>query len=110
MVIDTRDYGVSRAISPKIRRLNGDEVWGTVLVNPDYAIENGIVAYANSEDAARECSRCGKNPLFVRAVGRGGGKAMCDVVVSDGSAKRIVTENSRTNFLEDYKVILIIDP
>ncbi|MCL5102584.1 MAG: hypothetical protein M1133_00525 [Armatimonadetes bacterium] len=110
LIVDARGYGVLRAISPRIRKLNGDEVWGTVMANPDYAIENGIAAYAESEDAARACGRCGKNPLIVRAVGRGGGKALCDVVVSDESARRILTENSKTGFLDEYKVIFVIDP
>lgn len=110
LIIDARGYGVLRAISPKIRKLNGDEVWGTVIASPDYAIENGIVAYAQSEDTARACDRCGKTPLYVKAVGRAGGKALCDVIISDESAKRVLGENSRTSFLDEYKVIFIIDP
>ncbi len=54
-------------------------------------------------------SRCGDNPLIVKAVGRAGGMAMCDVVVSDQDADLILAENHKTKFLDQCKVIFVVD-
>ncbi len=110
VLIDTRGYDVLRSICPKIRKEDGSEVWGTVKVGYDEAIETGIVSYSKSLEKAKENSRYGKNPLIVRAVGRGGGKAMCDPIISDADAKLILTENAKTKFLDGFKVIFVTDP
>ncbi len=110
VLIDTRGYDVLRSICPKIRKEDGSEVWGTVKVDYDEAIENGIVSYSKSLEKAKENSRYGKNPLIVRAVGRGGGKAMCDPIISDADAKLMLAENAKTKFLDGFKVIFVTDP
>ncbi|MFH1677165.1 MAG: hypothetical protein ABIC40_09090, partial [bacterium] len=46
VVIDARGFDVIRAISPKIRKTDGSEVWGTINVTPEFANETGIVSYA----------------------------------------------------------------
>lgn len=110
VIIDTRGYSISRAISPKIRTTDGSEVWGTLPVTPDFAIETGIVSYVNSMEMARKSSRCGDNPLILKAIGRAGGKAMCDPVISDEDAKLAKSENAKTKFMDQCKVIFIVDP
>ena len=110
VIIDTRGFNVSRAMSPKIRREDGSEVWGTIRVTPEFALDTGIVSYARTMEAARGSSRCGNNPLIIRAIGRAGGKAMCDAVVSDPNATLILAESTQTKFLDQCKVIFIVDP
>lgn len=110
VIVDCRAYNVQRAMSPKIRRADGSEVWGTVRVDPDFVNETGILSYARNIQMARGCSRCGSNPLIVRAVGRAGGAAMCDVVITDEDAARLLAENGKTKFLDQLKVIFLVDP
>lgn len=110
VIIDTRGYNVARAISPKIRTADGSEVWGTLPVTPDFAIDTGIVSYVNSLDAAKKSSRCGGKPLMLKAVGRAGGRAMCDLVIADTDAEFLRSESGKTKFLEQCKVIFIVDP
>lgn len=110
LVVDARGFFVPHAISPKIRKLNGDQVYGSLLAKTDPAIRQGTVAYARTPDAARESDRCGDNPLVVTAVGRGGGKSMCDLIVQDNAAQTILTENQVSKFLDAYKVIFVVDP
>ena len=110
LIVDARGYNVPQAICPKIRKLNGDQVYGSLLAKTDPAIRDGIVSYTRTPDAARESDRCGGNPFVVGAIGRGGGRSMCDVIVADGTAKQIVAENSAGKFLDQYKVIFVVDP
>jgi hypothetical protein len=110
LIIDARGFGVPQAISPKVRRLNGDHVYGILGSKSDPAIRQGTLSYARSLEGARECDRCGDNPLIVRAVGRGGGRSMCDVVVSDKVASQIIAEDGITGFLEARRVIFVVDP
>lgn len=110
VIIDTRGYELVRCMSPRVRKLDGTEVWGTVPVDADYAIENGIVSYVANMDDAKKNRRAGDNPLVLTAIGRAGGKAMSDAVISDSDAELVLAENGKTRFLDECKVILIVDP
>jgi hypothetical protein len=110
LIVDTRGYDVKRSMSPKIRRLDGTEVWGTLTTIPDDIMQNGLVAYVKTMENALANERAGKNPLIVVAVGRAGGKAMADTVVSDDDAKLILDENKNTKFLDNFNIIFITDP
>ncbi|MHB9038431.1 MAG: hypothetical protein ACYC64_17405 [Armatimonadota bacterium] len=109
LVIDTTGYKLDRCMSPKIRRDDGSEVWGTVNVDHDYVQDHGIVVYATSPGDARKNPRCGSNPLIIRAVGRSGGKYYSDPVVSDSDAQLILEENTKSGYLDKFNVIIIKD-
>lgn len=107
LIVDSSGLGLKRAMSPKIRREDGTEVWGTVEVDPDYVLEKGIVSYTTSLDLARRDPRAGDNPLVIQAIGISGGKFMCDPVVSDSDAKKAIDEDAITNFLSKFNVIFV---
>ena len=110
LVVDARGHNVPQAVCPKIRKLNGDQVYGGLVSKTDPAVLDGLVSYARTPETARSSDRCGTNPLMAAAIGRGGGRSMCDVVVSDETAKTIARENSAAKFLDAYKVIFVVDP
>jgi len=110
LIVDTLGFNVQRAMSPKIRREDGSEVWGTVKVDPDVVLDSGIVAYTKSMEEARKNGRAGTNPLVVKAIGRAGGNFFCDAVVGDSDATLILDENAKTHFCDELKVIFVVDP
>ena len=110
VIVDTRGLRVERSMAPKIRRPSGDEVWGTMNVDPDFVIEHGICAYARSMSDARGNRRAGDNPLVIRAVGRAGGNFNCDAVITDRDADRLLRAARRSNFLKECRVIFLVDP
>ncbi|MGC8863951.1 MAG: hypothetical protein ACP5R5_14440 [Armatimonadota bacterium] len=112
VIIDTLGYNVMRAMSPKIRSQNGDEVWGTFKMDPDEIQDHGPVAYARSVADAKKCSRAGSNPLILKAIGRAGGTRMCDVVLSDEDVARLKAcdRASSPSFLAEKRVIFVVDP
>lgn len=109
LIIDATGYALDRCMSPKIRLQDGSEVWGTVEADYDFVEDSGIVAYETSVADAKKNSRCGSNPMIVRAIGRAGGKFHSDAVISDADAKLIVAENSKGKFLDSYRVIFVKD-
>ena len=69
-----------------------------------------MVQYAKGVDVAKTdlVSRIGENPLVIRAVGVRGEKRT-DEVVSDTDAVAIFASDLRDHFLEQGKVVLVID-
>jgi len=110
LIIDATGYRIDRSMSPKIRRADGSEVWGTVKANWDTLQNKGIVAYTTSLAGARNHARAGDNPLIIRASGRAGGKFYCDVVITDSDAELLLAENGKSQFLDDFNVIFVKDP
>lgn len=109
VIIDTRGLGVRPAMSPKIRRQDGSEVWGTVNASTDFVIEQGIVAYAKSLEEAKAHKRAGANPLVLRAIGYAKTPGRCDPVLSDNDVRLLLTANDNSGFLNEYRVIFVID-
>ena len=109
VIIDTIGLGVARSMSPKILRRDGSEVWGTVKVDYDFLADHGIVAYAHTLGEAYCNPRAGGNPLVLRAAGRGLSPYKCDVVLSDDDASYLTSENRRSGFLADFRVIFLVD-
>jgi hypothetical protein len=109
LVIDAAGLGVMRSMSPRILRPDGSEVWGTLKVDPDVLSDYGVAAYVRSKSEAYANKRCGENPLLVRAIGRGPSATAADIVLRDDDASRLIDENRGAGFLEDLRVIIIVD-
>lgn len=109
LIVDCSGFDVRRAVSPKIRRADGSEVWGTTSVDPDVLQERGTVGYARTVDDARRNPRAGSNPLILRAIGRAGGRYMCDAIISDADADRALQESISPRFLEKCDVLFVVD-
>lgn len=109
VIIDARGFGIRPAMSPKIRRQDGSEVWGTMQVDPNFVIEQGIVSYARSMQEAKANRRAGSNPLIIRAIGYAQTPGRTDPVISDTDARLLMTANEASRFLEQCKVIFLLD-
>ncbi len=110
VIIDATGFKVARSMAPKVLRADGSEVWGTLKVDHGFIAEHGIVAYTRSRADAFRNRRAGDNPLVIRACGRGTSKYAGDVVISREDAEYLLTENSRSKFLNAFRVIFITDP
>lgn len=109
VIIDATGLGLDRCMSPKIRRSNGSEVWGTVKVDIEFVEDHGIVGYARTMDEAKKCDRCGSNPMVIKAIARAGGNFRSDPVLSDADADLLLAEEKLGKFLEKFNVIFIKD-
>lgn len=112
LVVDCRGLKLQPTLAPKIRRPDGSEVWGTVKVSEEFLLGQGIVAYVRDpKDLAQPeiASRIGKRPLWVKAVGALG-TPRTDPVLSEEDAQRVLEENKKGGFLDQMRVVFLIDP
>ena len=105
----TDENGYSNIKSFKLYDTTGREVYGTVRVSPEYAIETGIVGYPRSMAEAIRSARAGSRPLIVKAV-RVADKHRFHPVISLEDADRILAANNRDKFLLRTAVIFLVDP
>lgn len=109
VIVDCRGLGIEAAMAPKLMEDGGKEVYGTVRVDPDYAIAVGIVGYPRSMGEALRGSRAGAHPLIVRATGAAD-RHRFNPTVSERDGERILEANGRDHFLERTSVVFLVDP
>lgn len=106
LVLDCRGLGVKPAMSPKVVSESGEDVYGTLKVDPDVIIEKGLVGYTTSIEKAKKNPRAGNNPLVIKATGKQGNFS-ADVVVSSSDAGAIYDANAKAGFLQNLNVMVV---
>ncbi len=108
LVVDARGLGARPAMSPKLQSESGREIYGSAMVNRQYAVQQGMVGYAKNLTAVQTSSRVTKNPLTVKAT-RVSGPANCDIVISDNDAGRLLSASENLTFLQKCRVMVVLD-
>jgi len=108
LIVDARGLGLRPALAPKIVDQNGMEVYGTGSVSRDYALQVGVVGYEKDLNRARANERVTNNPLVVKAV-EVTGTHNTDIVISNQEANMIRASAQNLNYLQQCKVMLILD-
>ncbi len=108
LIVDARELAVDPSKSPKIYDANGDEIFGTLDIDPEYVIKVGIVQYEITIYDAILHETAGKNPIVVRAIRRGSYPYNSDVVISVEDGKWIKKANEKSLFLEIPRVVFVI--
>ena len=110
VVVNADEMGLLPTFAPVIYDTNGRVVYGIKNLDYDYAISQGMVAYANNLEGAMEHSRVGANPLVLNAVGIRGGKNSTNnvnVVVSVEDGDRILLACENSNILQHAAVVFV---
>lgn len=108
LIVDASSFPQAKAcMSPKILTEDEEEIYGTVKISADLAIEKGVVGYAKSLEKAKGLtSRLGDNPLVVKAIDiEGAYKA--NPVISLSDAKIIKESNLEEAFAQCAVVIVL---
>ncbi len=108
LIIDATGLGVHPALAPKVLDEQGNEVYGTGYVSRDYAVQVGVVGYEKDLTRAQTNERVAGNPIVVKAI-RATGKNKTDVVISNADAQMIRNSAANLNFLQQCKVMIILD-
>ncbi len=108
LVIDGRGLSGRPAMSPKVFDENGAEVYGTLIVKKDYAVQQGICGYARDLNAAQSNARVTNNPMTVKAV-RAQGSGMSEFVISTEDANKIRAAKENLTFLQKCRVMVVLD-
>ncbi len=108
LLVDASGLQARPAMSPKILDENGQEVYGSIVVDRDYAINQGIVGYAKDKDKAVANPRIADKPFLVKAV-KAEGKNRCDLVIPNDQANALRAMAKSLNFLEKCRVMILVD-
>ena len=108
LIVDARELNIEPGIAPKIYDEYNREIYGTVNIDPDFAIKKGIVQYHDTIGEAIRKETVGDNPIVVRALSKGPHPYKADVMISIEDAEWILKANRRDHFLQDLIVVFII--
>jgi hypothetical protein len=108
LVIDARGLGVKPAMAPKVLSEGGQEIYGSAVVDRDWAVQQGMVGYSKDLFAAQSSGRVGEKPLVVKAL-RAAGANAADVVVSNADAAKLLAAAENLSFLEKARVMIVLD-
>lgn len=108
LVVDARGLKARPAMSPKIVDETGAEVYGSMIVEKEYAVSQGISGYARDLTAAQGNQRVTNNPLTVKGVSaEGAGKA--DIKIGNDDARRIRSAAENLSFMKQCRVMIVLD-
>ena len=108
LVIDARGLAARPAMSPKVVDENGKEVYGSMNVDRQYAIQQGMTGYARDLTAAQSNPRVTNNPVSVKGV-KADGPGKCDIVISNADAAKIRASGENLSFLKKCRVMIVLD-
>lgn len=107
LIVDASGIGAEPAMSPKVYGENGNEVYGTMKIDPEVAIEKGIVGYADNMTRAKNSWRAGDKPLIVKAKTKSG-PMKSDITISNAEAEKVKAANDKAGFLPNLRVVIIL--
>lgn len=106
LIIDARGAGVTPAMSPKIFDPDGKEVYGSLAVEREFALEHGIVGYVKDIEKAKSNDRVKGNPLIIKAHRQGDSES--NLLVSEENAELLRKLDRSQSFLREARVIVIL--
>jgi len=108
MVVDARGVQARPAMSPRILDEGGQEVYGSVNVDREYAVQQGMSGYARDLTAAQSNPRVTNNPVSVKGM-RTEGPGRSDIVISNADAAKIKSVADNLSFLKKCRVMIVLD-
>jgi hypothetical protein len=108
LVVDARGLGARPAMSPKIVDETGKEIYGSAMVNRQYAVQQGMAGYSRDLSAAQRNNRVTANPLTVKGL-RSVGPGKSDIVISKSDASRILSAAENLLFMQKCRVMIVVD-
>ncbi|MDI6777106.1 MAG: hypothetical protein QMD03_07695 [Syntrophales bacterium] len=108
MVIDARGIQARPAMSPKIIDEDGKEVYGSMQVDREYAVQQGISGYARDLTAAQSNPRVTNNPVTVKGL-KIEGPGRSDIVISNADATNIRAATDNLSFMKKCRVMIVLD-
>ena len=108
LIIDARGLGIEPVLDPVIVSEQGHEVYSSVFISREFAVQSGICKYVCNLDQALQDKRIGDNPMILKGLRKEGSKnATLVISMSDYLALEKTTE--RHTFLNECRVIIVRD-
>ena len=112
MVVDARGLQARPAMAPKILDENGKEVYGSMNVDKEFAVQQGMSGYARDLTAAQSNARVTTpppaNPVTVKGI-KAEGPGKSNIVISNADADKIRGAADNMTFLKKCRVMIVLD-
>lgn len=108
LVVDARGIQARPAMSPRIIDEKGQEVYGSMNVDREYAVQQGMSGYARDLTAAQSNARVTNSPATVKGL-RTEGAGRSDIVIANADAERIRASGDNQGFLKKCRVMIVLD-
>ena len=108
LVIDARGIQARPAMSPKIVDENGQEVYGSMQVDREFAVQQGMSGYARDLTAAQSNPRVTNDPITVKGL-RTVGAGRSSIIISNADAQMIKSVAENLAFLKKCRVMVVLD-
>ena len=108
LVVDARGIQARPAMSPRILDEKGQEVYGSMNVDREYAVQQGMSGYARDLTAAQSNPRVTNNPVSVKGI-RTEGAGRSDIVIAEADAEKIRAAGDSGGFLKKCRVMIVLD-
>jgi hypothetical protein len=108
MVVDARGLQARPAMAPKVLDENGKEVYGSMNVDKQFAVQQGMSGYARDLTAAQSNARVTNNPVSVKGL-KTEGPGKSDIVISNADADKIRGAADNMTFLKKCRVMIVLD-
>jgi len=108
LVVDARGIQARPAMSPRIIDEKGQEIYGSMNVDREYAVQQGMSGYARDLTAAQSNSRVTNSPLSVKGL-KTEGAGRSDIVIANADAEKILASGDNQSFLKKCRVMIVLD-
>jgi hypothetical protein len=108
LVVDARGIQARPAMSPRILDEKGQEVYGSLNVEREYAVQQGMSGYARDLTAAQSNARVTNSPLSVKGL-KTEGAGRSDIVIANADAEKIRANGDNLGFLKKCRVMIVLD-
>ena len=108
MVVDARGLQARPAMAPKVLDENGKEVYGSMNVDKQFAVQQGMSGYARDLTAAQSNARVTNNPVSVKGL-KTEGPGKSDIVISNADDDKIRGAADNMTFLKKCRVMIVLD-
>ena len=109
LIVDARTLNFEPLLYPTIVSEQGRQIYSSVFISREFAVQNGVCAYLCDMDQALASARTGSTPLVVKALRKTGDKTGA-IVMSMADAKTLDRATERHIFFKECRVIVVVKP
>ena len=107
LVLDARGLKFQPVLYPVIKNEYGDEIYSSVFINREYAVQYGVCKYFCSMEKAVDHKRVGNNPLVLKALRTGEDKN--SIILNKSDTEKIEKIIEHYSFFKECRVIIVLD-
>ncbi len=107
LIIDAKGLEVTPVLNPIIISEQGHDVYSSVFISREFAVQNGVSKYVCHLEEAFHDSRIGNHPLVIKGLRKSGKEDAVVISMADYQILEKTTERHR--FLAECRVVIVID-